>query len=176
MTAEPSPARFRTGKRGRVHEVIPGMLMTARCGVLIDRGWPTDEPVDCRTCLGDRVWRGQHSIRPAVRRLHPTLPLALDLRRSDRALTELEELNEAAHNAWRDVNGYPRGGCSRSTPKPPEAVFGPPPDVVAGLIAELEMRYEQRLRRGACRTTVTAHEELLRLQGYLLPNADREAS
>jgi hypothetical protein len=142
-----------------------------RCGWLTERGKATDDPVTCRTCLGDREWRGRRSVRPQLR--PPSAPrCASDLRRTDAALARLEELNAATTESWlaqgrehRDPHGYAA----------PHDAFPPPPVEVAGLIVELEVRYEGQ-RRPDCRSTTAAHDELLRLQSYLLPTAEEDAS
>lgn len=157
------PRRFRIGRRGHVHEMAPGMTMTARCGQLIDAGEPTEDPVTCLTCSGHRVHRGGRRRR---RGTGADSYVAL----TDRALAQLERLTAAAHDAWRR-----REQAARHM-MPPLDAYPAPPEPVSRLIVHLQERFDGRRWPDTLTSTVTAHEELLRLQGYLLPGGFEEAS
>ena len=165
--------RFRIGRGGQVHETWPGNVIAARCGEMVDHGEPTTEAVTCKMCSGRRANRGSRRRPTAVP--VPALHRAADLALADRALTLLEEHNTRAWDRWASDHGILRKRHWNLPVAPPEA-YPAPPAVVIELLVLLQRRYEGRMRSAPLATTLTAHEELLRLQNHLLPDCDRMAS
>ena len=164
----------RAGRRGRVHRPATGYAMTAVCGLMLVAGDRTADPVDCITCLGQRASRG--TVQPAGRKWGPSLVAAAqDLRRTDRALTLLEIATAHAYAAWLERTGAQRTAYGSLPIAPPDA-YPKPSEAIRQLVLELQLRFEGRTRVRRLATTVTAHEEILRLQEYLLPRLARRAS
>ncbi|SRR5260370_26738909 len=169
MTAE---RRFRIGRCGQVHSLLDSYMQTARCGRSLVNGEETVGEVTGLHCLG-----GHHRIRPQ----HPAGVLAqappgsVSLQVVDAALSQLEEANEEAHDAW--IAGNPSAWRSCDLRVIPRTVYPAPSRAACDLVVLLQRHYEGKARFKVLASTVTAHAELLRLQGYLLPgNASMRAS
>ena len=167
----PAAPHVRTGRQGRVHRPRAADAMTAVCGLWLLAGEPTADPVDCVTCLGRRAPRGAGGRKP----MPPPMSTASDLVRSDRALAELEAANAGAYAAWMARTGSQRTAYG-SLPTAPADAYPKPSEAVVRLVLEFQQRFEGRTRLRRLATTVTAHEEILRLQEYLLPGVTRRAS
>ena len=91
-----------------------------------------------------------------------------DLELTDRALWELEEANLRAYAHLHGHDG------SFSKPTMEACKLPPPPDWIRQLIIRLQDTYDPRRSKRSLRDTVTAHEEIMRLQGYLMSSAPED--